>query len=487
MTLPSVEAFSQLDRSIVRALGVRLHELDLGAGFAELLSLTGVMPDAFTRGVRLHHLRRRADPRSLALRLLLLEDVASIDEARTMLGGVPLEPFLEGGLFTRGADGILCPFPLRFCDDTLFFADDLRHGGDAVMGVGRMTISVTRAAIPSEPVARALDLGCGAGVTALLLAPHAVEVVATDINPRAAVFTRFNAALNGVENIVAYTGDLFAPIPDPTFDLIVSQPPFVPAPASGPSSVYMHGGRRGDELPLRFIHEMVPTLRPSGRAVLYIQWPEVEGEELAPRIRAAMGRDDLDLLVLDGGHVGLAPYCIGELLTEGMQASGEFDRAVVTAYTNLEDLGLHGVRETFTLLQRPPVPRAGFTGRSALDLGELRGSLVDLLLEAHALAADQERLLSARLRFPKGTLVAADQTRAELLFPEGWMVSRHTAAPSELAALRLLTELPTVAEAARKWAKQQRCPPLVATSQVLAIAREALGRGLVIGGTLGAR
>jgi predicted O-methyltransferase YrrM len=52
-----------------------------------------------------------------------------------------------------------------------------------------------------RPVGAALDLGTGTGVQALLASRQADRVVATDPNPRALEFARFNALVNGVENI----------------------------------------------------------------------------------------------------------------------------------------------------------------------------------------------------------------------------------------------------------------------------------------------
>ena len=46
---------------------------------------------------------------------------------------------------------------------------------------------------------RALDVGTGNGVQALLAAGHSEHVVATDVNPRALAFTELNAALSGIE------------------------------------------------------------------------------------------------------------------------------------------------------------------------------------------------------------------------------------------------------------------------------------------------
>ena len=57
-------------------------------------------------------------------------------------------------------------------------------------------------------------------------------MVATDLNPRATGFARFNAWLNGVKNVECLTGDTFEPVQGRTFDLIVSNPPFFVTPSS---------------------------------------------------------------------------------------------------------------------------------------------------------------------------------------------------------------------------------------------------------------
>src|ERR1051326_8983740 len=59
---------------------------------------------------------------------------------------------------------------------------------------------------------RALDVGTGSGIHALLAAEHAKHVVAVDVNERALAYTRLNAALNGLDNVECRTGSLFEPV-----------------------------------------------------------------------------------------------------------------------------------------------------------------------------------------------------------------------------------------------------------------------------------
>ena len=75
---------------------------------------------------------------------------------------------------------------------------------------------------------RVLDLGCGWGAIGLAAArslPHA-HVVLTDVNQRAVRLSRKNLERNGIRNAEVRLGSLFEPVPDETFDLILSHPPF---------------------------------------------------------------------------------------------------------------------------------------------------------------------------------------------------------------------------------------------------------------------
>jgi len=76
--------------------------------------------------------------------------------------------------------------------------------------------------------ARVLDLCTGSGVLAIAAAMDgATEVTAVDISRRAVLAVRLNARLNGV-SVEARRGDLFGPLGDRRFDLIMSNPPYLP-------------------------------------------------------------------------------------------------------------------------------------------------------------------------------------------------------------------------------------------------------------------
>jgi release factor glutamine methyltransferase len=75
-----------------------------------------------------------------------------------------------------------------------------------------------------------LDLCTGSGALAIALARElpSAQVVATDLSPEAVAIARKNAERNGVaDRVDVRPGDLWQPVADERFDLIVANPPYI--------------------------------------------------------------------------------------------------------------------------------------------------------------------------------------------------------------------------------------------------------------------
>lgn len=143
---------------------------------------------------------------------------------------------------------------------------------DHVMGVGGATRSLSDA-VPHTRVGRALEIGTGCGVVALQLAAISPWVIATDVAERALVFARANAILNDISNVEFRLGDMWAPVQGETFDLIVSNPPFVISPVTeGEHYAYRTSGEPGDGLLRRMLRDAPQHLAEHGSLICLANW-----------------------------------------------------------------------------------------------------------------------------------------------------------------------------------------------------------------------
>jgi release factor glutamine methyltransferase len=120
------------------------------------------------------------------------------------------------------------------------------------------------------------DLGTGSGAIALALAVERSHwrIMATDLHAGALLVARGNAARLGIQNVYFEQGDWFAPLQGRQFDLIVSNPPYVPAgdPALlalryEPSGA-LTPGTSGMEALRRIVQQAPSHLQPGGWLVL---------------------------------------------------------------------------------------------------------------------------------------------------------------------------------------------------------------------------
>jgi methylase of polypeptide subunit release factors len=208
---------------------------------------------------------------------------------------------------------------------------------------------LTDALTPRAEIDRALDVGTGSGVHALLAARHAREVIATDVNTRALAYTELNAALNGLRNIECREGSLFEPVEGETFDLITCNAPYVVSPET--RWAYRDGGFGADEVSHRVVLTASEHLRDGGYAALLVSWLGHDADN--PDERALEWADetgcDAWILPIWGGD----PVTHASTWNDHLADDPEAYDAALEDWTNyLRDLEVNWVSEGGILLHR---------------------------------------------------------------------------------------------------------------------------------------
>jgi release factor glutamine methyltransferase len=144
---------------------------------------------------------------------------------------------------------------------------------------------------PRLPGASVLDLCTGSGLLAIEAARRgAREVTAVDVSLRAVIATTLNARLNSVR-VRTLRGDLFGPVAGSRFDLIVSNPPYLPSerpqlPDRGAARAW-EGGVDGRAFIDRICREAQAHITPGG--VLLLVQSSLAGETTTARELACRG------------------------------------------------------------------------------------------------------------------------------------------------------------------------------------------------------
>ena len=176
--------------------------------------------------------------------------------------------------------------------------------------------AVTRLQAVPDPVPKAVDLGTGSGIIAGTLAaavPRA-RVVAIELSPTAAAMAEQNLAGLGVQVQLA---DLAQALPEcgRQLDLVVSNPPYVPAVLRGqlPSVVdqdpelALYSGPDGLDAPLQVIATASRLLKPGG-------WVGMEhAEEHPPVLQQRLAAAGFDQVVTHPDLAGRPRFTVGRL------------------------------------------------------------------------------------------------------------------------------------------------------------------------------
>lgn len=116
---------------------------------------------------------------------------------------------------------------------------------------------------------KVLDIGFGAGIFSIVAARRgALRVYASDINPNAWAYAKFGAIINEVEEKIDFriggTFEPFSGLGTPAFDLICSNPPFLPIPSGMPYYIHSNGCEDGMAVIRKIVAGLEKYVRPGG-------------------------------------------------------------------------------------------------------------------------------------------------------------------------------------------------------------------------------
>ena len=148
----------------------------------------------------------------------------------------------------------------------------------------------------ASPSPRGIDLGTGSGAIALAMATEVpqAEIVAVENSPRAFIWAKQNLREIGADNLRLVFADLAEAVPelDGTFDVVISNPPYIPDGAiprdpevrlfDPPLALF--GGPDGLEVVRAVSRRAAALLRPGG--VLILEHGELQAAAIHELLRA---------------------------------------------------------------------------------------------------------------------------------------------------------------------------------------------------------
>lgn len=163
-------------------------------------------------------------------------------------------------------------------------------------------------AIRREPLARTgrvLDLCTGSGIQAISAASVGGDATAVDVSRKALVSVRLNARRAGCR-VRTVHGRLFDPVRGERFDVIVSNPPYVPSPTDqlptrGPARAWV-GGRDGRLVLDEICDRAIDHLSPGG--VVLLTHSTIIGDDVTCRRLAASGLQSVEVVERVRGPLG---------------------------------------------------------------------------------------------------------------------------------------------------------------------------------------
>ncbi|MDX1252327.1 MAG: methyltransferase [Gammaproteobacteria bacterium] len=295
------------------------------------------------------------------VRLFLLRVALPPARMREIIGEDLTAALLDLGILIQRGEAFASRVDL-YCADGLLIATDHRYmlldedrlDEDPVMYLGMDSLGLVHTA-PRRAVESALDLCTGSGVQTLVASRYAGHVTGVDLNPRALRFARFNAQLNGIDNVDFALGDLYQAVEGKIFDCILANPPFVPSPERALG--FRDGGARGEDLLARIVSSAPDHLSAAG--TLYIVTDLVDMATYEDKLAGWWQGGPADVLVLHTADRDDMLFSVPHAHAPFGQSFEEYNAELTQWVDNFHRAGLSAVNFGYILLRRSAGDVAG--------------------------------------------------------------------------------------------------------------------------------
>jgi methylase of polypeptide subunit release factors len=480
----------------------RLREFFEQAGYTEP-NLRKHLGAAELPSARLRNQARLLDRTSTRtdLNALLRWFWLAMPQANSEIADLVCEEFvgllLKSGLLTRQGDALI-PAAMVLPFEGYLVASDHptaieRKQSEMVLWPNPTSKFLARFAVRRHSRAT-LDLGTGSGILSLGAAAFSDTVVATDLNERAVQCARFNARLNGVENVEVLSGDCFAPVEGRRFDLILSNPPFFITPQT--DYLFCDNPMELDGLCRRLVKEAPAYLNEGGYMEMLCEWAQIEGQPWEERIAEWLTESGCDAWVMKGLTQNPEEYAQHRIRETSDDVS--LDSANYQGYMDYyRRRRVEAIHDGLVVLRRRQ-------GANFIRIEEVpttpAGNLGDMILStfaAHDLLRENdndEKLLAIRPRIaPEVQLQQFCRASAKAWRAESLVLRLTSGFPFHMDVQPLVAEFlgtcdgtRTAGEAIEEFAREANAPLEKVRTECLGIIRKLIERGFMVaaeGGT----